>query len=260
MVLKDRKKDKRFAPPYQHKNGLKDMAPGYVGTFTNAVSDVVCQVDDGTIKLGIGSAKTLYGAGPTDQIRFDRQRCLSGIHPKDNFVNYQLQANMQATDSHLARLAAHGNGKHKAQGGLGGSTLASVNVQTLGKGQRAKTPERVGHALGHSNRCDEPIWVLDRQSNVDTVPASRRQRNAVYHSNPYTGYTDEARNDPKSPFYGADSGNGLLSTLESRFYRPPKGGYSDDFPTNDLGVGSCPHCGAGSNSGRKICWNCNCKI
>ena len=90
------------------------MAPGYVGTFTNVVNDVVCQVADGTIKFGIGSAKTLYGMGPTDQIRFDRQRCLSGIYPKHNFVNYQLQANMQATDSHLACLVAHGNSKHKA--------------------------------------------------------------------------------------------------------------------------------------------------
>jgi hypothetical protein len=60
------------------------------------------------------------------------KRCLYGSHPKDNFVNYQLQANMQATDRTLAGLAAHGNGKHRAQGGLGGSTLASVNLQTLG--------------------------------------------------------------------------------------------------------------------------------
>src|SRR5437016_11219835 len=92
------------------------------------------------------------------------------------------------------------------------STLASVNLQTLEQGERSITPERLGHALGHSNRCDAPIWVVDRQSNVDTVPASRRQRNAVYHANPYTGYTDDARNDQKSPFYGAAEGNGLLST------------------------------------------------
>jgi hypothetical protein len=76
----------------------------------------------------------LNGNGPKDQIRFDRPRCLSGRHPKDNFVNYQLQANMQATDDILAGLAAGGNGKHRAQGGLGGSTLSSANLQTLAKG------------------------------------------------------------------------------------------------------------------------------
>ena len=119
MGLGDPQKDKRFAPPYQHKKGLKKMAEGFVGTFMNAVDDVVDQVFNKGIKLGTGSAKTLYGNGPKDPIRFDRQRCLSGGHPKDNFVNYQLQANMQASDDVLASLAAHGNGKHRAQGGLG---------------------------------------------------------------------------------------------------------------------------------------------
>lgn len=41
---------------------------------------------------------------------------------------------MQATDDVLAGLAARGNGKHRAQGGLGGSTLSGVNLQTLAKG------------------------------------------------------------------------------------------------------------------------------
>ncbi len=229
------------------------MAAGFVMNFINAVDDIVDQVRNDAMKLGIGSPKTLCGRTQSDLIG---KRCLSGGHPKDNFVNYQLQANMQASDDVLASLAAHGNGKHRAQGGLGGSTLASVNFQTLEQGQRSITPERLGHALGHSNRCDAPIWVVDRQSNVDTVPASRRQCNAVYHTNPYTEYTDDARNDPKSPFYGAAEGNGLLSTLESRFFRPPRDGYTDNFPTNDLGREDCPHCGAGNNWARKTCWKC----
>ena len=260
MVLNKSRKDKRFAPPYQHKKELKPIGAGCRKAFIDTVLDVVGGVADETVKLGIGTAKTLLGNGPTDQIRFDRQRCLSGSHSKDTFVNYQLQANMQASDKLLASLAAHGNGNNRAQGGLGGSTLSSVNVQTLDKSQRAITPERLGHALYHSNQCDAPIWVLDRQSNVDTVPASRRQHNAVYHANPYTGYTDDATNDSMSPFYGADKGSGLLSTLSSRFFRPPKGGYTDNFPTNDLGIGDCPHCGAGDNLKRKICWNCQCPI
>lgn len=259
MVFNRSKKDKRFAPSYQHKD-LKDMATGFKGIFLEAVDGVVDQVTEGVIKLGTGSAKTLYGDNEGD-IRFDRQRCLSGRHPSDNFVNYQLQANMQAKNKVLAGLAAHGNGTHRAQGGLGGSTLASVNVQTLREGQRRISPPRLGHALGHSNRYAEPIWLLDRQSNVDTVPASRRQRNAVYHTNPYTGYTDDATNDPNSPFYGIHKGNGLLSTPESRFFRPPKGGYTDNFPTNGLGRGDrCPHCGTENNRGRRICWKCNREI
>ena len=112
MVLNRTQKDRRFAPPYQHKKGLKHMAQGFLGTFIDTVADVVGQVADKAMNLGIGSSKTLYGRGPTDEIRFDRQRTLSGRHPKDNFVNYQLQANMQATNSVLAGLTAHGNGKH----------------------------------------------------------------------------------------------------------------------------------------------------
>lgn len=158
-----------------------------------------------------------------DNIRFDRQRTLTpGKHPKDKFVNYQLQANLQARNPVLAGLAAHGNGNHRARGGLGGSTLASINVQSLGQGQREITPERLGHALDHSNRTDAPIWVLDRQSNMDTVPASRRQRNAVYHEDPYNGYTSDSANDDKSPFSGADKTTGLLSNLDTRFFRPRK--------------------------------------
>ena len=148
------------------------MGRGFASAFVDILGDIVEKVSNNAVKLGIRSANTLLGNGPKDPIRLDRQRYFSGIHPKDSFVNYQLQANMQASNGTLAGLAAHGNGKHRAPGGLGGSTLASVNVQTLEKDQRPITAERLGHALGHSNRCDAPIWVLGRQSNVDTVPAS----------------------------------------------------------------------------------------
>lgn len=86
-MAKDRKKDKRFAPPYEHKKALKGMAVGFTKIFVKTVDDVVDHVADEAIKLGIGSANTLHGNGPKDQIRFDRQRCRSGRHPKDNFVN-----------------------------------------------------------------------------------------------------------------------------------------------------------------------------
>jgi hypothetical protein len=190
MVLKRPQEDRRFAPPYKYE-ALKDLASGFTKPFTTAVNGVDDEVNNGTINLGIGSARTLYGDDEGDEIRFDRQRCLSGTHPCNNFVNYQLQANLQAKNKVLKALAAHGNGTHRAQGSLGGSTLASVNVQTLGEDKRRITPPRLGFALRHSNRCDESIWIIDRQSNVDTVPASRRQHNAVYHENPYTGYTDD---------------------------------------------------------------------
>jgi hypothetical protein len=118
------------------------MAIGFRQTFMEAVDGVVGQVTDGVIKLGTGSAKTLYGDSQRDDIRFNRQICLSGRHPSDNFVNYQLQANMQAKNKALAGLAAHGNGTHRTQGGLGGSTLASVNVQTLGR-PKAHQPAKI---------------------------------------------------------------------------------------------------------------------
>ena len=59
--------------------------------FMSTVEDVVDHVGNKAIKLGIGSANTLYGNGPRNQIRFDRQRCLSGSHPKDNLsiTNYR---------------------------------------------------------------------------------------------------------------------------------------------------------------------------
>ena len=247
-------KDKRFAPPYQHKNGLKQMAQGFVETFTDTLGDIVEGAATGAIKLGIGGAKTLFGNGTNDDIRFDRQNTFNGLHPKDQFVNYQLQANLQSNNPTLRAMAAHGNGGHGSHHGLGGSTLSSANLQDLNtKSQRAISPERIGHALGHSNRCDAPIWVLDRKSNVDTVPASRRQRNAIYHSNPYTGYTADSIGDTSSPFYGADKETGLLSTLESRLYRPPNGSYTDNFPANDE---HCPHCGAQGNGRNTTCWSC----
>lgn len=237
------------------------MATGFKGPFKAAVQDVVNQLAGGGINLGIGSERTLYGDGPNKQIRFDRQKCLSGTHPRNNFVNYQLQANSQATNKALKTLAAHGNGTHKAQGGLGGSTIASVNVQTTDGDRRRITPKRLGYGLQHSNKCDESIWILNRQANVDTVPASRRQHNALYHENPYSGYTDDATSDPNSPFYKAHPGNGLLSILESRFFRPPERGYADKFPTKKISRGDfCPRCGVGNNQGRRNCWKCNREI
>jgi hypothetical protein len=74
MVLNNSKKDQRFAPPYQHKKSLKNMANGFLGTFMNTVDDTVDHMTNEAIKLGTGSAKTLYGDGQRDQIRFDRQK------------------------------------------------------------------------------------------------------------------------------------------------------------------------------------------
>lgn len=65
-MVKDRKKDKRFAPPYQHRKNLKGMATGFTGIFMNAVEDIIDHVADESIKLGIGSAKTLHGNGSKD--------------------------------------------------------------------------------------------------------------------------------------------------------------------------------------------------
>ena len=87
---------------------------------------------------------------------------------------------MQATNNVLVSLAAHGNNSHRAHSDLGGSTHASVNIQTLGTGQRNISLERLGHALSHSNRCDALIWVLDRQSNVDMVSLPLRGMKQTY--------------------------------------------------------------------------------
>ena len=108
----------------------------------------------------------------------------------DQFVNYQLQANAAAHNQTLARLATRGNGQHAARDGLGGSTIGSVNLQsarTAISTGRPLTPTRVGYALHHSHRTQDTMWVFDTQTNVDTVPASRRQQSALYHSNPYQG-------------------------------------------------------------------------
>ena len=95
----------------------------------------------------------------------------------------------------LARLAARGNGHHAAQGDLGGSSVASVNFQTSrcpSSINRSLSPGRVKYSLNHSNRCQETLWVLDRQTNAETVPASRRQQSAVHHGNLNQGYTGRA--------------------------------------------------------------------
>ena len=76
-------KDKRFAAPYQHKKGLQKMAEGFLDTFVDTVGDVVADVATGAINLGIGTAKTLFGNGQTDNIRFDRQNTFVGMHPTD---------------------------------------------------------------------------------------------------------------------------------------------------------------------------------
>lgn len=54
-------KDRRFAPAYKHKKQLKNNAGGFLQSFVNTVDEIVDKVTEGSIKLGIGSAKTLYG-------------------------------------------------------------------------------------------------------------------------------------------------------------------------------------------------------
>ena len=71
------------------------------------------------------------------------------------------------------------------------------------------------------------IHVVDRKSNLDTVPANMRPKMAMYHKNPYEEWS--GRNDslpPKSRFYTAPNG----STQKS----------IDSKPTTDVKV--CRHC------------------
>jgi hypothetical protein len=241
----------RFAPPYVHDPEPDATASnGYGRPLGAALGNICAGLLRNLIPIGGGDQGSVYS---DTELRLDRQREFNGGngHPMDNYANYQLQANLQARNRTLAQLAARGNGQHAAQGGLGGSSVASVNFQTsrvpssIG---RDLSPERVNYSLNHSNRCQDTLWVLDRQTNAETVPSSRRQQSAVYHENPYQGYTGRA--NPSNPFYGARD-DGRLTTHDSIYYT----GESEDT----FCMKTCDLCGTRSFFLRRTCSNPNCR-
>lgn len=210
-----------FAPKYEHDKPMPPAATHFVREWKNMREELLEGMKAGSattprIDNGPGDRHTVH---TNANLRYDRERVLTGNgHPADKFTNYQIQANRGAPNSHLKHLAASGNGKHKASGAFGGSTVASVNLQQPPAGRRL-TPTRVMYALEHSNRYGETIHVVDRQSNVDTIPANMRQKMAVYHKHPYEEWP--GRNVEGNPYYGVQ-GDGTLPP-KSRFYTGPNG-------------------------------------
>ena len=107
---------------------------------------------DNLAKRELNNSATMY---QNDDLRYDCQcPCQSYGHPRDN---YQVQANAGSGNPRLRSMAASGNAGNRAParpglGGsatLGGSTLASVNVQ---QSAGYIPSRRVGSALHHSRR------------------------------------------------------------------------------------------------------------
>jgi len=130
-------------------------------------------------------------AGPgtvvkTPDLRWDCQKLIED----GTYANCAVQANRGADNAYLRRIAERGNGSRKVRPEtnvergrtLGGSTVASVNVQRY-KGQLV-SPGRVAHAVGHSAGGGEIVWVQNRESNINDVPECIRQHSGIYHSNP----------------------------------------------------------------------------
>lgn len=122
--------------------------------------------------------------------RYDYQEPIEG----GNYANYVVQANRGAHNDYLRRIADRGNGNRRAppvtdvERGrtIGGSTVAiSVNVQR--DLTQAVSPERIAHAIGHSARAGETLWVQNRKSNMRDVSEHRRQHSGIYHGNPMKG-------------------------------------------------------------------------
>jgi hypothetical protein len=141
-------RQQRFAPPHPH--GRQVPQEGYAGAwsrFRQGLFDVMRRPFSRINHEGYEKA-TLYSNG---ELRYDREyRVESFGHPRDNFVSYQVQANLGAGNPTLSRMAARGNGRHRTNnGGLGGSSIANVMVQ---QGGGSIPPGRVGFALEHSYR------------------------------------------------------------------------------------------------------------
>lgn len=161
---------------------------------------------------------TLYS---DNNLRYDRQApCRSYGHPRDDFVNYQVQANRGADDPRLRNLAARGNGQNRAEGGPGrfpGSTIASINVQ---QGGGYIPPGRIGYALHHSQRHGQSMYVVSESTNLGDIPARMRQSGAVYHGNPLRPWPDRYR-QPGNPYRDSLDSGGIS---ESQMYYDPNTG------------------------------------
>jgi hypothetical protein len=157
--------------------------------------------------LGGGRKATVLDTG---DLRFDREYpCKSYGHPADKFHNYAIQANEESSNGYLRNMASSGNGRHRLPPQqdpsqfmtFGGSTISSVNLQQ----DVPLTPKRVSYALEHSMRTASPVWVLGRETNLETVPGCMRDRQALY---PYEGWED--RQNPRNP-YSASNDDGTLT-------------------------------------------------
>jgi ribosomal protein L40E len=255
-----------YAPKYEHDKPMPRAAPQYSTEWKDMRDELLEGMTAGAnttarIDNGPGDRRTVH---TNIDLRYDRERVLAGNgHPADKFTNYQIQANKGSKSKHLKNLAASGNGQHKALGGFGGSTVASVNLQQTPAGRRL-TPIRVMYALEHSNRYGETIHVLDRRLNEATVPANMRQKTAMYHKNPYDEWL--GRND-KGNLYQGVKDDGTLPA-KSCFYTGPNGSTkkSTDSQTTTktqkttTDVKVCRHCNHANSTNRTKCGKCGKKL
>jgi hypothetical protein len=158
----------------------------------------------------------------TANLRYDREYRTKGTHPNDLFFNYQVQANHKAPNPYLQGLAQGGNGARRAAPvmtpeyrTIGGSTVASVHFQTPPAMARPITPERAMYAIDHSQAQGQPMYCLDKQANINDIPAQIRQGGGVYHANPYAGFDNRQK---KGSVWQGTSDAGQLPP-QSRHYR-----------------------------------------
>jgi hypothetical protein len=158
--------------------------------------------DHPKIDNGQGSKRTIYA---NNELRYDREKqCYSYGHPQDNFQNYSVQANIGASNNYLQALAKGGNGSRRAPEirkvghypTFGGSTVASVNLQQ----PVPPSPKRVAYAINHSAYHAEPLYIVNKQTNIASIPPEIRQSDGIYHSNPFEKWPE--RDQPGNPYHG----------------------------------------------------------
>ena len=201
------KKKTKYAPKPHHptvgplggqsQTKFHDEWSSFMGALNEGMSGDHPKIDNGQ-----GPKRTIYA---DKNLRYDREKpCYSYGHPQDNFQNYSVQANRQTRNSYLHTLAQGGNGSNRApeirtEGEyptFGGSTVASVNLQQ----PVPPSPKSVAYAINHSAYNAEPLYVVNPQTNIASIPPAIRQTGGIYHSNPFEQWPE--RHNPGNPYHG----------------------------------------------------------
>jgi hypothetical protein len=232
MPKEKSKKISTYAPPYDHG---KKVGAGQTWNFRTEWDDFKDGMDRAMqgpfpqVDCDGGPKATVFS---TLDIRFDREKsCKSNGQPQDKFINYSAQANKESMNSTLSKLAKGANGQHRVPAKdeedectFGGSTIACVNLQDC-QGKRRITPKLVRHAVDHSAKTGQVLYVTNKEYNETTIPQSLRQRSRIYHdTNPYKDWPD--RKNPVNPYHKSTEDGRAPTTVRD----PKTGKLVDRYP------------------------------